>query len=172
LPRKPVGYLGRVEQSRVDIRSLAETDRGWIDDFVRDRWGAPTVVSRGRIHRPSELSGFVAVEGAKVLGLVTYSIEGDACEMVTIDSVIEGIGVGSNLVTTVAGAARAAGCRRLWFITTNDNLPMLRFSQKRGFALVAVYPNALAESRKLKDISLVGLDGIPLRDELELERLL
>jgi N-acetylglutamate synthase-like GNAT family acetyltransferase len=157
----------------LDIRSLSENDRAWIDDFVRDRWGAPTVVARGRVHQPSELPGFAAVQGAEILGLLTYSIEADACEIVTLDSVVEGLGVGSELVKTVEEVARAAGCRRLWFITTNDNLRMLRFSQKRGFSLVAVHRNALDESRKLKpEISLVGIDGIPLRDELELELLL
>ena len=60
-----------------------------------------------------------------------------------------------------------------WQITTNDNLPALRFYQKRGFHLVAVYPDALAESRRLKpEISHIGLDGIPLRDEIELELLI
>ncbi|MGW8250920.1 MAG: GNAT family N-acetyltransferase, partial [Anaerolineales bacterium] len=58
-------------------------------------------------------------------------------------------------------------------ITTNDNLPALRFYQKRGFHLVALYPNALAESRRLKpEIPFKGLDGIPLRDEIELEMLI
>ncbi|HEU4448652.1 MAG TPA: GNAT family N-acetyltransferase [Gaiellaceae bacterium] len=157
----------------MDVRSLADEDRVWVDDFVRHRWGAPTVVSRGRIHRPSDLPGFVAVEGAEKLGLATYSIEGEACEIVTIDSVVERAGVGSGLVEAVAEAARAARCRRLWFVTTNDNLGMLRFSQKRGFALVAVHREALNESRKLKpQIPLVGIEGIPLRDELELELLL
>ncbi len=74
------------------------------------------------------------------------------------------------LIEAVKQAAVSAGCRRLWLITTNDNLHALRFYQKRGFRLVAVYPNALEESRRLKpEIPLVGLDGIPLRDELELE---
>lgn len=172
-----VSFLARleldpVEDLSVQVRPLSEQERAWVDEFMAEEWGAPIVVSRGRVHRASELPGFVAVEGGERIGLLTYRIEDDACEIVTIDSLREGVGVGSALVEAVADAARRAGCRRLWFITTNDNLPMLRFSQKRGFALVAVYPNALAESRKLKDISLVGLDGIPLRDELELERLL
>ena len=35
---------------------------------------------------------------------------------------------------------------------------------------MAVHPNALARSRELKpSIPEIGLDGIPLRDELELE---
>jgi GNAT superfamily N-acetyltransferase len=157
----------------MDIRPLSDDDRAWVEDFVRDRWGAPTVVARGRVHRPSDLPGFVAMEGAERVGLLTYALTDDACEMVTIDSLVVGVGTGSALVEAVKEVARAAGCRRLWFITTNDNLAMLRFSQKRGFSLVALHRNALNESRKLKpEISLVGIDGIPLRDELELELLL
>ena len=46
----------------------------------------------------------------------------------------------------------------------------MRFYQKRGFVLVAVHRNALAESRRLKpEIPLIGIDDIPLRDEIELE---
>jgi DNA-3-methyladenine glycosylase I len=74
----------------------------------------------------------------------------------------------SNIV--VKKVARQSGCRRLWLVTTNDNLNALRFYQKRGFALVAVHRNALEISRKLKpEIPLIGADGIPLRDEIELE---
>ena len=86
---------------------------------------------------------------------------------------VEGIGVGSALVSTLEDAARAAGCRRLWLITTNDNLEALRFYQRRGFVLAALHPGAIEASRRLKPvIPLVGHDGIPIRDELELERLL
>ena len=57
--------------------------------------------------------------------------------------------------------------------TTNDNLNALRFYQKRGFVLVAVHRNAMEQARKLKpEIPLIGNDGIPLRDEIELEMLL
>jgi SAM-dependent methyltransferase len=46
----------------------------------------------------------------------------------------------------------------------------LGFYQKRGFVIAAVYPDSLKESRRLKpEIPLTGLDGIPLRDEIELE---
>jgi GNAT superfamily N-acetyltransferase len=70
----------------------------------------------------------------------------------------------------VAESARAAGCRRLWLITTNDNLPALRFYQKRGFVLVRLHRGAVAGSRRLKpEIPLTGSEGIPIRDELELE---
>jgi RimJ/RimL family protein N-acetyltransferase len=73
----------------------------------------------------------------------------------------------------VKEVAVASGCERLWLITTNDNTPALRFYQKRGFQLVAIHRNALEHSRRLKpQIPLLGLNGIPLRDEIELEMLL
>lgn len=154
----------------MEIRRLAEDHRTWLETFVVDRWGAPIVVGHGRVYRVADLPGFVALEHDEPVGLATYTIEGDACELVTLDSVHEGVGIGSALVDAVAAAAREAGCRRLWLVTTNDNLRMLRFAQKRGFALTALRPNAIEESRKLKpEISQLGLHGIPIRDELELE---
>jgi GNAT superfamily N-acetyltransferase len=160
-------------RAEMHIRPLADGDRAWLEEFVPERWGAPTVVGHGRVYRVADLPGFVALDEREPVGLVTFSIEGDACEIVTIDSLREGIGIGSALVEAVARKAREAGCRRLWLITTNDNLPMLRFAQKRGFTLVAVHPNAVEASRKLKpEISRIGIDGIPIRDELELELVL
>jgi ribosomal protein S18 acetylase RimI-like enzyme len=154
----------------VEIRQLEAGDRAWVDRFILERWGAVTVVSRGQVHRPSELPGLLASENGEPSGLLTYSIDGEECEIVTIDSLVEGAGVGTALVDAVADAARAAGCRRLWLITTNDNLPALGFYQKRGFRLVAVHRNAVDEARELKpEIPLFGLDGIPIRDELELD---
>lgn len=82
-------------------------------------------------------------------------------------------GSGGNraLLAAVEEAARAAGCKRLWLITTNDNLAALRFYQRRGYALVAVHRAALDGARQLKPgIPLVGRSGVPLRDELELEK--
>ena len=55
-------------------------------------------------------------------------------------------------------------------VSANDNLRALRFYQRRGLRLVALYPGALARSRELKpSIPAIGSDGIPVRDELELE---
>lgn len=69
--------------------------------------------------------------------------------------------------------AVSENCFRLWLITTNDNLAAIGYYQKRGFSLVAVHRNALEEARKIKPtIPLIGIDGIPLRDEIELEILL
>lgn len=144
--------------------------RGWAAHMLDDHWGSAQVVSRGVLYDAAALSGLVALRGTECIGLVTYRIEGHACEIVTLDSLVEGIGVGSALIAAVRDTARAAGCARLWLITTNDNLHALGFYQKRGFRLAALHPNALEQSRRLKpQIPLVGMDGIPLRDEIELD---
>ena len=152
------------------IRPLSPADRDWATRHVAEHWGAEIVVAHGTIYHPAALPGFVAELDGKVTGLVTFQISGDACEIVTLDSLHPGQGIGTALIEEVKAAAGAAGCRRLWLITTNDNLHALGFYQKRGFRLVAVHPGAVDAARKLKpEIPLIGNDGIPIRDEIELE---
>ena len=130
-------------------------------------------MSKGRMFDPSELEGFAAVADEKVVGLVTFRVERDECEVVTLNSLSEGTGTGSSLLNAVRDTAIKARCRRLWLITTNDNLSALRFYQKWGLRITAIYPNALERSRMLKpEIPLLGKEGIPIRDEIELEMIL
>ncbi len=144
-----------------------------IRELIAARWGADYVVAHGTIFRPHELPGFVVTSGDEIKELATYHLDGRSCELVTLDSLEEGKGVGSALLQAVVEEARRAGARRLWLVTTNDNLRALRFYQKRGFTLVAVHAGAIARARKLKpSIPEVGCDGIPIRDEIELELIL
>ena len=137
---------------------------------IAEHWGAESVVAHGTLYHPADLPGFVAELDGKVAGLVTFHVAGDTCEIVTLDSLRPGQGIGTALIEAVKAAASAAGCRRLWLITTNDNLHALGFYQKRGFRLVAVHPGAVDAARRLKpEIPLIGNDGIPIRDEIELE---
>jgi ribosomal protein S18 acetylase RimI-like enzyme len=157
----------------LNIRSLSPADRDWVARHVAEHWGAEIVVAHGTLYHPAALPGFVAEADGKVAGLVTYHIAGDTCEIVTLDSLSEGRGIGTALIEAVKVAASAAGCRRLWLITTNDNLRALGFYQKRGYRLVAVHPGAVNAARNLKpEIPLIGNEGIPIRDEIELEIIL
>jgi len=154
----------------LNIRSLSPADCDWVKRHIAEHWGAEIVVAHGTIYHPAALPGFVAEMAGEVAGLVTFHIAGGACEIVTLDSLRPDQGIGTALIEAVKAAADAAGCRRLWLITTNDNLHALGFYQKRGFRLAAVHPGAVNESRKLKpEIPLIGNDGIPIRDEIELE---
>lgn len=157
----------------VTLHRLNESDRPTLRQFWIDHWGDDLMVIRGQVYTTDGLEGFVAVEDNAWVGLATFLVEGDACEITSLDSLREGRGIGASLIEAVKAEALARGCARLRLITTNDNTHALRFYQRRGFVLTALYPRAIEESRKLKPgIPLTGNDGIPIRDELELEMLL
>jgi len=152
------------------IRPVTPADVDWIRQQITERWHAETVVAHGEVFRPHELPGFIALWDADPVGLVTYRIDGDGCEIVTIDSMRSDSGIGTALIETVREVAERAGCRRLWLLTTNDNLHALGFYQKRGFSLVRVHVGAAETARRLKpSIPLIGFQGIPIRDDIELE---
>ena len=98
-------------------------------------------------------------------------MHGDECEIHTLHTVRQWQGAGSVLIAAVRETAARRGCRRLWLVTTNDNVDALRFYQRRGFRLAALRPGAVDDARRnLKpEIAAVGEYGIVLRDELELE---
>ncbi|MBU1319857.1 MAG: GNAT family N-acetyltransferase [candidate division Zixibacteria bacterium] len=152
------------------VRAKLPTDSNWIVDLLTNRWGSTKIVTRSVLHDADRLPAFVAVSDDERIGLATYRIEGDQCEMISLDSMQESIGVGSALIEAVKDVAHNAGCSKLWLITTNDNAHAIRFYQRRGFALVAVHANAIEESRKLKpSIPLFGVGGAPICDEIEFE---
>lgn len=153
-----------------EIRPVAPEDGDWVRALFASRWGGPIIVTGGRIHRADLLPGVQARKRNKPAGLATYSLEAGVAELVSLDSLSEGEGIGSALVEAVVREARAAGCRRLFLVTTNDNLRAIRFYRRRGFVLRAVRPFALERSRRLKPtIPLVGLHGIPLLHEVEFD---
>ncbi|MEL6740955.1 MAG: GNAT family N-acetyltransferase [Planctomycetota bacterium] len=156
-----------------EIRPLTADDKPWVQRVLKRYWATTTQATRGHLHHADELPGFAAWRGEEELGLITYSIVGDACEIVTHNSLADDGGIGSCLLAEVRKAAREAGCRRLWLVTTNDNTPAIRFYQRREFDLLAVHRDAMVEARKLKpEIPELGLDSIRIRHEVELEYLL
>ena len=120
--------------------------------------------------RVGQVDGIVGMEGEGIAALVTYTIEGDTCEITSLNSLKEGMGIGSFLIERVLETARREHCRRVVVVTTNDNIGAIRFYQRRGFDMARFYHNALDVSRRLKpEIPLIGEDGIPLRHEIEFE---
>ena len=154
----------------MDIRRLTAEDLPRLRQFWIDNWGGEIMITRGTIYRPEQLEGFVIEDNDEWIGLLTFSISETECEVTSLDSLREGQGIGTSLLDAIVAEARTRSCKRLFLITTNDNLNALGFYQKRGFEIVQIYRNAIYESRKLKpSIPLIGMNNIPLRDEIELE---
>ena len=174
------------------IRPLIREDREWVARFLDEHWFTTQIVTRGRILYGHLLPGFVAerplppdeedqaqdpdateinpIVRMEKVGLITYNLEEKSCEIVTVDSILKDAGVGSALIKAVKQKMKEEGAKRIWLITTNDNVEALKFYQKHDFELVAVHRNAIEQARRLKpQIPIVGKHGIPIRDEIELE---
>jgi ribosomal protein S18 acetylase RimI-like enzyme len=155
------------------IRRLTRDDLPRLRQFWIEHWAGEIIVSRGAVHRPEDVEGFVLDDQGEWNGLVTYRITDNECEVVSLDGLREGQGIGTMLLRNVIAEARSRNCRRVFLVTTNDNLYALGFYQRRDFELVAVHRGAVNESRKVKpSIPVIGQNHIPLRDEIELEMIL
>jgi GNAT superfamily N-acetyltransferase len=109
---------------------------------------------------------FLAASGAN-----RKRIDSVFAELITLDAITPKQGVGTALIEALASRLQARGVTILRVTTTNDNLDALRFYQRRGFRITVVRPGAVDEARRLKpSIPAIGDYGIPIRDELELER--
>lgn len=153
------------------INELSDDDRIWVKERTELLFGGDFVVSRSEVHDPHKLPGFIATEGRERVGLATYCVYSGECELVTIDALCQFMGVGTLLLEKVEAAARAAGCTKIWTITTNDNLDAQRFFQTRGFTISQVRLGGMAKIRLLKpSVARIGCYGIPVRDEIEFEK--
>ncbi|MFX0188850.1 MAG: GNAT family N-acetyltransferase [Candidatus Hodarchaeota archaeon] len=159
--------------SSILIRSLRKDDLNWLRQVIEKEWSSIRVVSRGKVHYVDQLTGFVTVQERKRVGLLTFKIDDQDCEIITLNILKENIGIGSKLIAKIEEYTSSIGCKRIWLVTTNDNLNAIRFYQKKGYSLSALYRNAAEDLRRLKpEIPLIGMDGIPIRDEIELEKIL
>ncbi|WP_175615841.1 GNAT family N-acetyltransferase [Piscibacillus halophilus] len=138
-----------------------------LTQFFTKHWGSPQMVVSSGIYQCDELDGFVVIEEGEIMGLITYIINGDECEIMSLDSLIENRGIGSALIKQVELEDEKEKYKLVKLITTNDNLNALGFYQKRGYRLTKLYGNAVEQACKLKpEIPFIADNGIPIRDEL------
>ena len=91
-------------------------------------------------------------------------------EIVSLDSFEENLGIGTLLINKAIEFFRQSSFKRLWLITTNDNLNALKFYQKRNFKISNFHLNAIRNSRNIKpSIPKLGYENIPIEHEIELE---
>lgn len=154
----------------MELRPVGGDDLPWVRRVVSDAFASPRIVSGGVLHEATELPGFVAEKDGARAGLLLYRVEARELEVIVLLALHERIGVATRLIAEAEQMARGAGCRRLWLVTTNDNLTGLAFYQAQGWRQVAIRRGAVAEARRLKpEIPLFGANGLPKEDELEFE---
>jgi GNAT superfamily N-acetyltransferase len=155
----------------ITVRARQAADEAEVAAFLRANH-SERVARLEQLVRPLDHPALIAEVGGRLAGLLTYVLADRECEILTLHTAVQWRGTGTALIEAVERLARDAGCSRLWLLTTNDNVDALRFYQRRDFRLAALNAGAVDRSRaQLKpEIPELGEYGIPIRDELVLER--
>lgn len=156
-----------------DIVKISEKYRDKVNDILTEEWESTNITIRGKMIDGTKLDGFLAISDHKIVGLITYLIEDNECEICTLNSFIENKGIGSKLISEVKNIAKEKGCTKLKLVTTNDNIRGIEFYQRRGFVFSKIYVDSMKNARRLKpEIPMFADNGLPIRDELEFEMIL
>jgi ribosomal protein S18 acetylase RimI-like enzyme len=159
----------------VELRPLGPADEAAAEALLDATMAGRHQSRLGESHDVLALDTLGAWDGDRLVAVASWSPpdhEGRselAALAVTEDR--QGQGIGALLVDAVAMAVTASGAQSQWLVTTNDNLDALRLYQRHGYHLAQLHGGAVDKSRRDKPtIPTVGRYGIPLRDELVLER--
>ncbi len=142
-----------------------------ITRLWEEGWGLP-IVTPEREYMPPDVEGLVSrAPDGRILGLVTWAVAGPRAEIVPLNALEPGQGVGSRLMDAAEEELRRRDVTTAHLVTTNDNPRALSFYVRRGYRLVRLHLDAMDRVRRAKpQVPRTGSDGIPLRDMWELER--
>lgn len=160
--------IPRMASPALTIRPIGLADRPFLQAEMQRHWGTANIWSIGRPYPADELPGFIAELESRPVGQITAALEPRRCEIITLSATIEDRGIGTALLAAAVTECRTRGYRSVTLTTTNDNLRAIAFYQKRGWRLVAVHAGMMDRYRESNaNIPTIGLNDIPLRDELE-----
>lgn len=142
-----------------------------IDRLVQEHWGLP-VVCVDRLYESADLEGLVwRDDPGEIQGLVTWAVEGDRAEIVTMEAFVQGAHIGGRLLHAAEAELQRRGVRTVVVVTTNDNLRAQAFYMRRGYRVVRLDIDGMTRVRALKpEVPETGHEGLPLRDMWELRK--
>lgn len=160
----------RLELPPVLVREPAGAERSAALELLRRDFGRSGIVAFGQLMELDGAPMVVAEMNGEIAGALVYRLVDSGVHVVALatDPMWQRSGVGGYLVAEVELLARRLGIPRVIVSTTNDNLPSLYFYQRRGYFVSEWIPNGAA--RLAASMSLVGFAGIPIRDEVRLEK--
>ena len=155
------------------VREVAHGDRDWVAETLRTEWTSTAAARLGELVEAAGLPGYVATLDGRRVGLALVAVRDREYEVVAISTTEPRRGVGRALMQRCFAEARARRCRRVWLVTTINNIAAIAFYQRVGMDLRALHWQAVRASRELKPtIPNRDAAGIPIAHELEFELLL
>jgi ribosomal protein S18 acetylase RimI-like enzyme len=162
----------RLELPPVFVREATADDaQATLELFERD-FRRTHVLAFGEIMNLADLPAVVAEMKQDLAGALAYRLLPDALQIVALatDPMWQRSGVGGYLVAEAELMARRLRLPRVIFCASNDNLPALYFYQRRAYRITEVLPGAMLPH--VRPAFACGFAGIPVRDEIRLEKLL
>ena len=162
----------RLDLPPVLVRESTDGDRAVVMDLFRRDFGRTTIVAFGAVVALDDAPALVADMNGEIAGALAYRLRGDALHIVALatDATWQRSGVGGHLVAEAELLARRLNLARVVFCASNDNLPSLYFYQRRGYVISDVAVGSLTPLHPPPGNT--GFAGIPVRDEIRLEKLL
>ena len=160
-------------KKNIVLRPNNNLDDEWIDKLLIKYWSDTIIVTRGKKHDASTLPSIIAEFDGQRVGVLTYCINREECEIISLISLFKRVGIGIQLLRSIEMTALDMKCKRVWLVTTNDNEAAVEFYLKNGYRIKAVHKDAIVKSRILKPtIPMYSPDGVPIKDEIEMEKII
>ena len=162
----------RIELPPVLVREAGNTDRAVALELFERDFGRTGIVAFGQVMDLDAAPTLVAEMNGETAGALAYRLVDSGLHIVALatDPMWQRSGVGGYLVAEAELLARRLTIPRVIVSMTNDNLPSLYFYQRRGYYVTEWIPNGVAKHSK--SASLIGFGGIPIRDEVRLEKMI
>ena len=162
----------RIELPPVLVREAGDVDRAGALDLFRRDFGRSGIIAFGQLMDLDAAPTIVAEMNGEIGGALAYRLVDVGLHIVALatDPMWQRSGVGGHLIAEAELLARRLHIPRVIVTMTNDNLPALYFYQRRGYYVTEWIPNGV--TRHAKTASLQGFGGIPIRDEVRLEKTL
>jgi ribosomal protein S18 acetylase RimI-like enzyme len=160
----------RSEASAFSVREAVASDRHAIEEICDRAWGETEIDVFGRTFDVLACDNIVALdEAGELIGLISCVVHGGELTVVmySVYPEAQGRGVGSALLEAAAESAAARSLIAIKAAVSNDDLPLLYFLQRHGFAITEIVPGLLADKLGYAG---VGFAGIPIRDEIRLRQ--
>lgn len=159
----------RLDLPPVLVREATDAERAGARALFQHDFGRTRIVAFGEVMDIDAMPALVAIMSAEPSGALAYRLLGDALHIVALatDPMWQRSGVGGYLVAEAELLARRLQLSRVVVATTNDNLPALYFYQRHGYRITELVPNSVVAHTHQQQ---AGFAGIPVRDEIRLEK--
>lgn len=157
------------ERREYTVRQATPADRRDIELICDRALGETDVDVFGATFDVLSGVNLIAEADGELAGLLSLAIRNGEANVVLLSVYPDhqGRGAGSSLLAAADALAAERGLSFMRAATTNDDLPLLYFYQRHGFA---IYEVAVGEVADRFGSATPGFSAIPVRDEIRLRR--